>query len=664
MKPWNQVEAQKAIETYAAWGQDLALRVYASRLLGSQADLVLHGGGNTSVKTSARDILGRPIDVLAVKGSGWNLATIEPQGFPQLRMHGLQELRQLHTLNDEDMVSSLRGLMLDSRAPNPSVETLLHAFIPQKFIDHAHADAILAIANQADAARRFQDLFGDRFGIVPYIMPGFALSLAAAQTYEQNPNVEGLMLLNHGIFTFAETAEESYQRMSDAVTKARSSLNKTVFASTTTPPSSHRVRQAIVTLRGVLNTHSNQHWVIHQRNNERMQEIRQLENWKHVLQLGPMTPDHVIRTKQKPLILDLDAEDPKQHIEDAVAAYVTSYQSYFQTQINRTSRKVTPLDPYPRVVAIPDVGILGIGSQLSQARAAADLFEHTLSTTIDAQGIGSYAPLNDNHIFDMEYWSLEQAKLGKSKPHALQGQVALVTGAGGGIGAAIVHKLVASGCCVIAADQDVARLNRLSSVVTVQGDVCDPSWARIAVDLAIDHFGGLDLVVSNAGAAFTGRIDISEPELRRSMDLNFWSHYHLAAAAAETMIQQSSGGCLLFNASKSAFNPGPDFGPYAVAKASLVALTKQLAVDLASFGIRANAINADRIRTHLFDPGLLEARARARGLDVDSYFRSNLLGREVTAEDVADMFIAAYCAEKTTGSVFQVDGGNMAASPR
>jgi rhamnose utilization protein RhaD (predicted bifunctional aldolase and dehydrogenase)/NAD(P)-dependent dehydrogenase (short-subunit alcohol dehydrogenase family) len=671
---WSDEEAQAAV---ARWGQgpgrneDLALRVYTSRLIGREPALVLHGGGNTSVKTMLPDDLGEPTEVLCVKGSGSDLADLEPEGLPAVRLRTLVALRGRDSLSDEAMVNAARVRLLDAAAPNPSVETLLHAFLPHKYIDHSHADAILSLVDQPDAEVRCQEIFGDRLAIVPYVMPGFSLAKLAAEVWERCSACEGLLLLQHGLFTFGASARESYERHVAAVTRAEAVIEQ------------HRAKVQVAvmprpevdwaalapTLRGMLGE-GRRRYVLELRRSARIRAFVDDDSLSELASRGPITPDHVIRTKPWPLLLDPERAlgSVEAHLESALRAFRAHYHGYVRTQVEERGVAKVPLDPDPRVVLIAGLGLVGVGADAKAAAIAADLYEHTIGVIRDAEAVGCYHALPEHDLFDMEYWSLEQAKLGKKAARPLEGRVVLVTGAASGIGAATARAFAAQGAALWLVDRDegpLAELARALRAGYAVVDVRDRSAVEASVRAAVLRYGGLDGVVSNAGTAPQAPIDRCPPGLLEdSLAVNLLAHQWLAAAATAVMRAQDMGGFLLFNASKSAFNPGPGFGPYAIAKAGLVALMKQYAIEGGDAGIRANAINADRVRTSLLDPVEVEARAQARGLTADDYFRSNLLGREVTPEDVAQGFVALALAEATTGMVLTVDGGNIAAAPR
>lgn len=685
---YRAAEAAQFVETYGPrWGEDLALRVYTSRLLGQEPDLVLHGGGNTSVKTKVTELVGDVTDVLYVKGSGWDLGAIEPDGFPACRLAQLRRLCELPSLTDEQMVSLLRSHMLEPSAPTPSVEALLHAYLPFKYIDHTHADAVLTVVDQPGSSKLVREVFGDRALFIPYVMPGFALAKRVADLWRalsrvgREPNV--MILDKHGIFTWGDTALESYERMIANVTRAERWLEEATAISrrTLSSPSPDACARLAPMIRGALTRASGERWICSFRMSPQLLAFCDRDDLDEVSQKGPATPDHVLRTKPLPLLLPpLSPDDKlktKATIDAAISAYAESYKAYFRRCSAMRPGDRKELDPWPRVVLIEGLGALTLGKSRKDAEIAADIYEHTSAIIEQATANAGYEPASELDIFDVEYWSLEQAKLKKSAGggKALDRHVAFVTGAASGIGLATARVLLAAGAHVTMTDCDEAALERTAKplldahgdrVFLLPCDVTSKDAARAAIRKSTLRFGGLDVVVSNAGAAFEGPIygEQGDSSLRASLEVNLLGHQNIARFAADVMIQQGAGGVLLFNASKSAFNQGPDFGPYAVPKAALVALMRQYAVDLAPYGIRANAVNADRIRTGIFAGGMLEARARARGVGVDEYFRANLLRRETTAADVAQAFLYLATAEATTGCVITVDGGNAAAFPR
>ncbi len=681
---WDDKEAKEAIARYSDVSEDVALRVYTSRLIGAEPALVLHGGGNTSVKSRTKNRLGKEVDVLYVKGSGWDLDTLEPPGLPGVQLDYLKQLRNLKSLSDEAMVNDQRTHLLDASSPNPSVETLLHAFLPHKFVDHSHADAILVIANQPNSEKICKEIYGDELGVVPYIMPGFDLAKAAAEAYEKNPRVKGLVLLNHGLFTFGETAQESYDAHIKAVTQAETYIQNNPRQPLTPANDSgsaedQEILKAIApVLRGLYREQSGTSWLVHHRQSGAAREFASSKECKKWSQIGTATPDHVIRTKQKPLLLNPkhldDPERLRSELEEALKRYEKAYHKYFVTNQARKGIEMKELDPLPRVLLVAGLGLVTIGKTAKETKIAADLYEHTIEIIQSAFDIGTYTPLPEADLFDMEYWSLEQAKLGKSQPPLLQGQVAYITGAASGIGRATAQLFAEKGANLYLVDLNGEALEgagmalqKISKAgVTWRGvDLTDESAVAASFEHAVQTYGGVDILVSNAGNAVQGRIgEVDSATLRGSFDLNFFAHQTVAAEAVNIFLKQKNGGTLLFNASKAAFNPGKDFGPYALPKAAVVALVKQYALDYGKEGIRSNAINADRIRTGMFTDNFIAERAKARGLEPEEYFRQNLLGREVLDTDVAEAFLHLALSEKTTGSVFTVDGGNIAASPR
>jgi rhamnose utilization protein RhaD (predicted bifunctional aldolase and dehydrogenase)/NAD(P)-dependent dehydrogenase (short-subunit alcohol dehydrogenase family) len=676
---WSDADARAAVEHYGAQGvgEDLALRTYSARLLGREPRLVLHGGGNTSVKTRQRDVFGEDVEVLCVKGSGWDLATIEPPGHPSVRMAPLMKLRALEALSDEDMVNAQRQCLLDASAPNPSVETLLHAYIPDKFVDHTHSTAILSIADQPEAEAMFRVLYGSRLALVPYVMPGFDLAKAAGAARDAHPEAEGLILLQHGVFTFGATAEQSYGRMIACVQAAEAFIAQRRAPAR---PSATSIEadpaEVLPRLRGALSKASDGwpgRWILDLRKGELARRIADDERLPELALRGVATPDHVIRTKRHPLVTPAPDGDPggwTAAVGAALERYGSDYRAYFERNNARAGGGKTALDPLPRLIAVPGLGLIGVGKSAGEAAIAADISENWAETLLDAEAIGRFQPVGEGDTFDMEYWSLEQAKLGKASEKRLARHVAVVTGAGGAIGAAIAKAFAAEGAEVAVLDIDAGSAGRTASSIGKSAmalgcDVTSEGSVEEAFAAIVRRFGGVDIVVSNAGAAFTGAMaDLDEAVLRRSFELNFFSHQLVAKAAVRVMKAQAMGGALLFNVSKQAINPGADFGAYGTSKSALLALVRQYALELGPDGICCNAVNADRIRSGLLTEEMIKARSASRGLTPEAYMSGNLLGREVLANDVAQAFLFAALMPKTTGAILPVDGGNVAAMLR
>lgn len=674
---YSESDAQAAIAHYKAkYGADadLAIRTYTTRLLGQVGELVLHGGGNTSVKTRMADTFGDAVDVLCVKGSGWDMGSIEPPGLPAVRLDPLRRLATLDRLSDEDMVNFQRVNMLDSTGPNPSVETIFHAFLAPKFIDHTHANAVLAVSGHADGMDILREVYGDKAPVVDYVMPGFALAKMAGEAAAKAPGAWGLVLHKHGIFSWGDTAKEAYDRMIALVTMAERRIAKAgrrVFPGVKLPAALASAAEIAPILRGVL-AQGGKRLVMELRNSPAVMNFVNGADVARYSQAGVITPDHVIRTKGKPMLLPAPkAGDLAAFAEAAKAArtaYDAAYRAYFERHNARVGGAKKILDTAPRVALVPGIGAFCAGIAAKDARIAGDLVEAAAATIADAEGIGPFESVSEADLFDVEYWSLEQAKLGKSAEKRLQRHVALVTGGGSGIGAASVAAFAAEGCEVVVLDRDGASAQAIAKKYGGLGLACDVTKegdVRAAFDAACARFGGVDIVVSNAGAAWGGKIgEVADATLRESFELNFFAHQTVAANAVRVMKAQGLGGCLLFNVSKQAVNPGPDFGPYGLPKAATMFLLRQYAVDYGALGIRANGVNADRIRTGLLTDAMIAARSKARGLTEKDYMGGNLLGREVTAEDVAQAFVALASAQATTGAVLTVDGGNIAAALR
>jgi rhamnose utilization protein RhaD (predicted bifunctional aldolase and dehydrogenase)/NAD(P)-dependent dehydrogenase (short-subunit alcohol dehydrogenase family) len=685
---WDSGAAEQMVAHYQQQGipAELALRVYTSRLLGCDATLVLHGGGNTSVKLRWQDPSGEELDVICVKGSGWDMAVIEPAGIPAVRLVPLLRLQVLEHLSDEDMVNAQRCNLLDSRAPNPSVETLLHAFVPHKFIDHTHANAVLAVSDQPGGMQLCREIFGPTMAVLDYVMPGFKLAKAVAKVYAQQPDAAGVILHKHGIFTFGATAREAYERMIAMVTRAEEYIARRPRRRWSSVRAAVPVAQVVPVIRGALGLSLGEgryaRMVAEVRAEGVAAEFCSRTDLESAAWRGVITPDHNIRIKNRPLVLPApeiaretapdvkSAAAFKQTVHERLAAYAADYAAYFRANDSLFPGRRRQLDAMPRVVLVQGLGLIAFGKSKQEAIIHADLACATIETLMAAEAVGSFEPLSDADLFEMEYWSLEQAKLGKAQEAALARQVALITGAAGAIGRATAQLFAQAGAEVVLLDVDEVAVRQLAREVGrhalgIACDVTDATAVRAAFDTACESFGGVDVVVSNAGAAWEGPIaTLDAAVLRRSFELNFFAQQHVAQNAVRVMQAQGTGGALLFNVSKQAVNPGPNFGAYGTAKAATLLLSRQYALEHGADGIRSNAVNADRIRSGLLTDAMIAARANVRGLSESDYMSGNLLGQEVLAKDVADAFLTLALATKTTGHVMTVDGGNIAAALR
>jgi rhamnulose-1-phosphate aldolase/alcohol dehydrogenase len=692
---WEDSEAREFVRRHADVGEDLALRVYTSQLIGADPDLVLHGGGNTSVKSRARDLYGEEIDVLHIKGSGCDLASIEPAGLPAVRLNDLVQLRALAALSDEMMVAELRRALLDPAAPNPSVETLLHAFLPHCFIDHSHADAILALTNQPDGEARAKALYGDRVAWVPYVMPGFELACFAAEIYDKSTEVEGLVLEKHGLFSFGETARLSYERHISLVedaerhilerTEGRRPLNaRPVVATRDATEIAPIVRGALAEPTGDPDRPLKR-FVLEHRSNDDIVHFAAAEMGRHLSEAGPTTPDHVIRTKgpylfvDRPPYGDLGALADRLHAE--VAAYRDNYKAYFARNVATKGVSRTMLDPTPRVLVLPGIGIFAVGETRKAARIAADIAEHTIKTKIWAASIGHYQGLPEADLFDMEYWSLEQAKLGVQAPAPLEGQVAFITGAAGAIGEGVAQVLAEAGANLVLVDVDEERLAAVAERLDIDSvelhrcDVSDEVDLEESFAFAAKKFGGVDLIVANAGVARTGALeDLELDEFRATIDVNLQGTFLTLREGLRQLRLQGTGGNVVVVSSKNVFAPGAEFGAYSASKAGAHQLGKIAALEAAEYGVRVNMINADAVFGEANNPSGLwrevgPGRARARGLEPDElpeYYRQrNLLKTRISARHVGNavLFFAAQ-RTPTTGAALPVDGGLPDAFPR
>lgn len=678
---WSDSEFKSVVDAYVAKGinRDLAIRTYTTRLLGVDPELVLHGGGNTSVKTVFTEMDGSEVDVLCVKGSGWDMGTIEPPGLPAVRLDPLKAMVGFETLTDDDMVMLQRRLLLDPAAPNPSVEAILHGLLPFKHIDHTHANAIVSLTNQPHGEEIVRELFPNSI-IVPYVMPGFDLAKACDAAFRANPKGEGMVLLKHGIFTWSEDPRQSYEDMIEKIDRAERRIAQgraKPFKSIAIPDRLATAADIAPILRGAIAIDTGiegapKRFVLEHRTGEKILDFCNAENVESLVKRGNATPEHVIHIKRfgvaLPAPVEGELEQWAETVREAVGTYQAEYKAYFERNNARTGGIKHMLDPMPRVFYVAGIGLFAAGAARKNASVGADVAEATISVITNAEGIDAFEALSESDLFDIEYWSLEQVKLTKMQEKPLTRQVAIVTGGASGLGLAVAEALKAEGAEVALFDisqEAVAREARRIGAFPVVCDVTSAASVDAAVTSMARHFGGVDILISNAGAAFQGKLlSVDEATFRKAFELNFWGHHYMARAVVRVMEKQKTGGAIVFNVSKQAVNPGADFGPYGTSKAALMALMRQYAIEHGASGITSNAVNADRIRTGLMTDEMVQERSKARGLTPEAYMRGNLVGREVTGADVAAAFVHLAKARSSTGAVITVDGGNVAAMMR
>lgn len=644
---------------YAACGDELARRVYTSRLLGRDKTLVLHGGGNTSVKLAQKNTFGEEEEILYVKGSGWDLETIEQAGFTPVRLAHLKRLALLPALSDPDMVNELVTHQTRATAPVPSVEAILHAILPFRYVDHTHADAVVTVSNTADGAARIREIYGDAVVVVPYVMPGFDLARRCAEEFarQRGPHTIGMVLLNHGIFSFADDARESYLRMIDLVGRAEDYLKRrgawdlapggAAGAAPAAAPGLAELRRDVAALAGfpvILSRHAD----------AASMAFVGRDDLDVIARQGPATPDHVIRTKRLPLL------------GRELAAYAEAYRADFAAHEPLAKERKTMLDPAPRVILDRGLGLCAVGRSARDAAIVAEIYQHTMEIILRATALGGYRALPARDIFDVEYWDLEQAKLKKGgKPPVFAGEVALVTGAASGIGRACVDALLARGAAVIGLDLNPAidSLYRRPDFLGITCDVTSTDALRAALARAVESYGGLDMLVLNAGIFPGGcRIEsLSGDEWRRVMRVNLDASFELLRESHPLLKLAPRGGRVVVIGSKNVPAPGPGAAAYSASKAALNQLARVAALEWGADNIRINSLHPNAVfDTGLWTDEVLASRAKHYGLSVEDYKRNNVLKTEVRSRDVAEL-AAEMCGPlfaRTTGAQLPVDGGN------
>jgi rhamnose utilization protein RhaD (predicted bifunctional aldolase and dehydrogenase)/NAD(P)-dependent dehydrogenase (short-subunit alcohol dehydrogenase family) len=649
---WNDAEASQ-------YSGDLQQRVYTSQLLGRDHTLVLHGGGNTSVKVRSRGVTGEEEDILYVKGSGWDLETIREEGYAPVRLPHLVKLAKLESLSDPQMMNELSTQVTRAGAPAPSVETILHAILPYKYVDHTHADAVLAVTNTADGESHVREIYGDDVVVIPYIMPGFDLAGLCASRFaaDAHPGTLGMVLMNHGVFSFGATARESYERMISLVTRAERFLESR-GAPPAVPDEPGRVTarpRDIAALRREISTVAGVPLVMRTQASAKFIGFARRDDAAALSQQGPATPDHVIRTKRVPMT----GRD--------VAAYAHAYREYFDRNAAAAKQPKTMLDPAPRMVLDPELGLCTLGRTAKDARIVADLYSHTIDVILASTALGGYKALPEKDIFDVEYWDLEQAKLRRAgKPPVFTGEVALVTGAASGIGRACCEAFLKRGAAVVGLDIDPGVANAFAGRADFLGVHCDVT-SRDAVTAAlragVGAFGGIDMLVLNAGVFPGGcRVEsLADEEWQRVTRVNVDANLALLRECHPLLELAPNGGRVVVIGSKNVPAPGPGAAAYSASKAALTQLARVAALEWGAAGIRVNVVHPNAVfDTGLWTEDVLASRAAHYGLSVEAYKTNNVLKTEVRSADVAEL-TAEMCGPlfaKTTGAQVPIDGGN------
>ncbi|HEV7588350.1 MAG TPA: bifunctional rhamnulose-1-phosphate aldolase/short-chain dehydrogenase [Longimicrobium sp.] len=681
--PSTETAAPSLVALYAGPGDPLDELVEWSRRLGADTSLVLRGGGNTSVKVSEPDVAGRAQAVLRVKGSGSDLASAKPGDFSGVRLDDVLLLFAREDMSDEEMVDYLARTLTDPRAPRPSIETLLHAFIPAAAVFHSHADAVLSLINTPDPHAVLDAALGPDVLRIPYRRPGFLLSREVGEAVRGNPDAPGLVLLNHGLVTWGATPDEAYRRHLELVERARAYLATreplSVFAAEhrfVLPP---RVRHGLAgqlapVIRGALS--ADRRVILRYDDSPELLAFVGSPRARQASAAGAATPDHILTTRVHPLWVDVADPCDVDAAARAFAAGLERYRVEYEAYAARWRTDEPVLDPSPRIVLVPGIGMFTAGKDAKAAGLASDIYLHTIGIMAGAETLGGYRSLAEAEQFRAEYWPLELFKLTLAPPEReLARRVALVTGAAGGLGRAIAHRLAAAGAHVVVTDRDeagaravadeVARREGAGTAVACALDVTRDGDVAAAFERAALEFGGVDVVVSNAGIAHCAPIEELELEdWERSLAVNATGHFLVTRAALRHFRRQGAGGAMVFVATKNVTAPGKDFAAYSASKAAEAQLARVAAIEGGPLGVRVNMVNPDAIfgGSSLWS-GIREERARAYGVAPERleevYRGRTLLGVEVRAEDVAEavLYLASDRSSRTTGAMLPVDGG-------
>lgn len=675
-------------------GDEVALLIYRSNLLGADLRLTNYGGGNTSCKAMTKDPLtGKETEVMWVKGSGGDLGTLKRNGLAALYVDRLRSLKNIYRgiEFEDEMVELFNHCIYDLNSKAPSIDTPLHGFLPFKHIDHLHPDAAIAIAAAKDGEKITSELFNGRIGWVKWQKPGFDLGLQLKKCLDDNPNITGIMLGSHGLFTWGDTAYESYINTLEVIERCAEYLqdnigkSKPVFGGSKIQslPSEQRSQQAVLlapVLRGLCS--SNMNMIGHFTDDERILEYINSNDLERLAPLGTSCPDHFLRTKISPLIVDLS---PEQDLADSGAvkkillpqfeAYREMYKGYYNNCKHPNSPPMR--DANPVVILYPGVGMFTFAKDKQTARVAAEFYTNAINVMKGAEAISAYTSLPRQEAFNIEYWLLEEAKLQRMpKPKALSGKIALITGSAGGIGQAIARKFADEGACVIINDNDAGRLDTANKKFIEQYghdvfasevlDVTNADTISKTYSTAILKFGGVDIVVNNAGLSISKSIeDHTEKDWDLLFDVLVKGQFLVTQAAVAIMRKQGLGGDILNIVSKNALVSGPNNGGYGSAKAAQLHLSRLNAAELGKDHIRVNVVNPDAVisGSNIWNNGWAEGRAKAYGIDVKDlpayYANRTLLHEVIEPEDIANACFAFVggLLSKSTGNILNVDGG-------
>ena len=649
---WNNKEAKKYIN------DDLSLRVYSSRLLGQNSELVLHGGGNTSVKGTFKNIFEDSIETLFIKGSGWDLINIEKEGFTPVRLDHLLHLATLSTLTDTEMVREQRLATLDPRAPNASVEAILHALIPFKYVDHTHADSVLAITNTPGGKQKIKEIYGPDILIIPYVMPGFVLAKKIVELTENTDwkQLRGMILLNHGVFSFAETAKKSYDRMINIVNAAELYLKRKHswkhYAKSKAKPD----LLTITKIRRLASLMTGSAVISKVNYSSEASGFSSNPDSASLSLSGTLTPDHVIRTKPFPWIIG-------KNLEHSANKFKKKYKLYFDRNGNS---RLTMLNSGPKWALWPHIGTISFGKSNKEANIINDINKHTFRAMQVSESLHKWKPLPLNKLFEVEYWELEQSKLKKENSSLpFQGQISLITGVASGIGKACAGLLLEKGCVVVGIDKSHEVIDLFQNNSNYKGYICDvtnPKKVQKLIENVICSFGGLDILISNAGIFPDSELleNISENKWKKDIDINLTSHYHVLRKSIP-FLKNGVNSSVVFIGTRNVGAPGLGAGTYTIAKSGLTQMCRLAAIELAPYNVRVNIVHPDCVYdTALWTEKTLNARAEKYGISVDQYKTRNLMKKPVHSIDVAEVvcFLSGRKSSKTTGAQLPVDGGN------